>query len=277
MFKKFIIGIAILFLICVGVSFPVCGEDESIKELSKAIKSLESLLEFKPNVFRDIEWGTSIEECQNMVLLDKGGNLKIYRNQDDILEIDGGKLQRRLYCFYKDQLMSLYIETQGENNFKVLKRLAVEKFGEGMQFDESIPKWSWLDIFQDTIRSLEYDTFTRKSTFITASIKIYNQYKKEKSKIQKPTSEWSGVISWRGSGIKTTEPFEIKNKTWRIKWENLGSILQIYLYRIDGQLVDILVNSSGREKDITYVYQSGKFYLTMNAIADWEVVVEEKN
>jgi len=52
--------------------------------------------------------------------------------------------------------------------------------------------------------------------------------------------------------------------------------LQVYLYRTDGSLVNILVNTLKKGQDTTYVYESGKFYLTINATEEWKIIVEEK-
>ena len=69
--------------------------------------------------------------------------------------------------------------------------------------------------------------------------------------------------SWQGTGIKTTKPFEIENEMWCVKWENEGPLLQIYLYRTSGELVDVCANATERGRDTSYIYKSGKFYLSI--------------
>jgi|GEM_PF-6203337 len=85
------------------------------------------------------------------------------------------------------------------------------------------------------------------------------------------------VKSWQGTGIKTTEPFEIKSRRWCIKWENRDSLLQIFVYRTSGEFVTLCANVSEKGKDTSYVYKSGNFYLMINASGAWKVTVEEES
>lgn len=86
--------------------------------------------------------------------------------------------------------------------------------------------------------------------------------------------EWSRVVSWKGNGMKTTEPFEVK-KPWRIEWKNLGSVLQIYVYNLNGDLVALPVNTLEQGEDVSYVYETGEFYLTISAMGGWEVQIKD--
>ena len=84
------------------------------------------------------------------------------------------------------------------------------------------------------------------------------------------------IKGWQGTGIKTTEVFEIKSRQWRIKWENKDSFLQIFVYHASGELVTLCANVLEKGKDTSYVYKSGNFYLMINAGGAWKVTVEEK-
>ena len=98
-----------------------------------------------------------------------------------------------------------------------------------------------------------------------------------------PTKEPEVIKEWSGTGVKTTEPFTITNKPWQINWshnplimdgQSMG-ILQIYVYSTsDDMLIALAANSMQSESDTSYVYDTGTFYLTINAVnTDWNVKV----
>jgi hypothetical protein len=89
---------------------------------------------------------------------------------------------------------------------------------------------------------------------------------------------------WSGNGIKTTEPFSIPNKPWSIKWSSnpvilngqSAGMLQIMVYdtKNPNLPVTLAANTNVQSSDTSYVYQSGEFYLTINAAnTDWKVEV----
>jgi len=92
------------------------------------------------------------------------------------------------------------------------------------------------------------------------------------------------IKEWTGTGIKTTEPFTINSKPWVISWANnpeiIGGqsmgILQIMVYNTKNPDIPITLaaNSMERESDTSYVYETGTFYLTINAgNTQWAVQV----
>jgi hypothetical protein len=92
------------------------------------------------------------------------------------------------------------------------------------------------------------------------------------------------IKEWTGTGIKTTEPFTINSKPWAISWANnptlIGGqsmgILQIMVYntRNPNILASLAANSTERGSDTSYVYETGTFYLTINAAnTQWVVQV----
>lgn len=102
-----------------------------------------------------------------------------------------------------------------------------------------------------------------------------------------PEPELTLVKSWSGTGIKTTEPFTIRKQPWIINWTNKPQkmegqsigILQIMVYRSDQPDIPITLaaNTQADEVDTSYVYETGTFYLTMNAAnTSWEVNVFEE-
>jgi hypothetical protein len=92
------------------------------------------------------------------------------------------------------------------------------------------------------------------------------------------------IKSWSGTGIKTTEPFTITLTPWAIGWahepetmngQSLG-LFQIYVYNVKNPNIPVAIaaNSISEEQDISYIYQAGTFYLTINAANTiWAVTV----
>ena len=94
-----------------------------------------------------------------------------------------------------------------------------------------------------------------------------------------PAGSWTRVASWTGSGAKGTDTFETKSREWRIHWESAaGGILQVYVYRGDGEMLALPVNQLGGGKDISYVRTDpGPHYLDISGgPGAWSVTVEDK-
>jgi len=85
-----------------------------------------------------------------------------------------------------------------------------------------------------------------------------------------PTGEMVKIKEWSGTGIKKTEPFTINHSPWAISWVNAPesklNIFQLYIYGVNNSYIDVAVNSMNKETDITYIYQTGTFYLQTNAV-----------
>jgi len=99
-----------------------------------------------------------------------------------------------------------------------------------------------------------------------------------------PQRQWTEVASWRGSGIKDTETFTTSNREWRIRWHSenepfpKAGILQIFVYRPDGEMVNLAANKQGPGDDVSYIRAApGPFYLKINSgNIDWDITVEEQ-
>ena len=91
------------------------------------------------------------------------------------------------------------------------------------------------------------------------------------------------IKEWTGRGIKTTEPFAIDKKPWVIAWahdpmvvngQSMG-IFQIYVMSTGSNIpVAVAANSMEKDSDSSYVYETGMFYLEINAAnTAWRVQV----
>ena len=92
------------------------------------------------------------------------------------------------------------------------------------------------------------------------------------------------VKEWTGNGIKTTEPFAIDSKPWVISWSSNPEVvdgqsvgmLQIMVYDTESPdfPLTLAANTGEKSSDISYIYETGTFYLTINAAnTQWEVQV----
>lgn len=96
--------------------------------------------------------------------------------------------------------------------------------------------------------------------------------------------EFELLKEWQGSGIKTTESFNIVYQPWVISWANnpeiMGGqsmgVLQIMIYDVDTPNIPISLTANTGEKttDTSYIYETGTFYLFINAAnTHWNVQV----
>jgi hypothetical protein len=90
------------------------------------------------------------------------------------------------------------------------------------------------------------------------------------------------IASWKGNGIKTTEPFTVTKAPWKIAWtqkvSQYGGVLSILIYKTNGNMESIAANSSKSGSDVSYVYNTGTFYLEINSFnSDYTIEVYGKN
>jgi len=92
------------------------------------------------------------------------------------------------------------------------------------------------------------------------------------------------INNWSGTGIKTTESFSISKSPWNIVWTNnpetyegqsVGTLqIMVYSTEVPDIPIAFAANTQKEETDITYIYETGTFYLTVLAAnTDWEVSV----
>jgi hypothetical protein len=92
-----------------------------------------SKLPSDPNGFRDIKWGTEISKLKDMEKVEQdkssGKDLIWYRKKGDTLAIGGAKLENIFYSFWMGEFESVWIDFEGEENFKALKKELFGRFG----------------------------------------------------------------------------------------------------------------------------------------------------
>jgi len=95
--------------------------------------------------------------------------------------------------------------------------------------------------------------------------------------IQNDTQSSSGIISsFSGNGGKNTKPFDVPNG-WEIQWTTNGSIFQLYLYDVRGNLIGLPANQVGSGSGDSYQALGGRYYLQVNAIGTWKIIILKVN
>jgi len=97
------------------------------------------------------------------------------------------------------------------------------------------------------------------------------------------SGSWHYITSFSGQGDKTTDSFKITSSKWRIKWSYTTNYPEYAMFSIfiypKGETVSYIdfIDASGASKsDVSYVYQSGEFYLkiiTAN-LESWQITIE---
>lgn len=81
---------------------------------------------------------------------------------------------------------------------------------------------------------------------------------------------------WSGNGEMNTEPFTISSTPWKIKWNNKGDHLLVWLCNPEtGKPIEKIMDTMDKGTGESYVYRKGTFYLHILAIGAWEVEIEE--
>ena len=101
----------------------------------------------------------------------------------------------------------------------------------------------------------------------------------EKARMNSGT--WHEIARWEGKSMKNTETFHSSSKEWRISWNTWPSEygdmnFQIYVYKANGDLVDIAANVIGKDKDSSIMRGIGDYYLQFNTAQPYVVFVEAK-
>ena len=151
------------------------------------------------------------------------------------------------------------------------------------------------DFITDTVKTKRH--FYKKLWFIVLSIVVFlviltnfsgnngnpsaNQTNPDKSK------EWTIVYEFNGNGIKKSPIFELNGSTARLKYEyqspsdNGMGTFNIYVVdegkdvMKEGAFPEVMTSKS--EKSESSIQKpKGKYYLNVNAVGDWKVIVEEE-
>ncbi len=115
----------------------------------------------------------------------------------------------------------------------------------------------------------------------TTSEKALSKTDKETTSTKQKKKEWQKITEFSGSGTKSTETFRVTEDEWRIKYEVNGENIMVFSLFIypkgeSKKYVDIVV-ATETTNDESYIYESGEFYLKINAAnCSYRITIEEK-
>jgi tetratricopeptide (TPR) repeat protein len=90
---------------------------------------------------------------------------------------------------------------------------------------------------------------------------------------QAQTSGYFEIFSFSGNGIKSSESFTINGSKFKIAYNCSGDLSQAFLYKENGDLENLIVNTVGSAYDETIFHGSGTYYIEANMIGDFTMVV----
>jgi len=159
----------------------------------------------EPDGFRSIKWGTEITTLKDMEKAEQDKSSKSdlvwYIRKGDILAIGEAKLKNIYYSFWMGNFESVWIDFEGDENLKTLKKELFERFGKALESEELMKKmdnrmggepstighaeqfYAWWG--KNTEMWLSYSKDRHKGTLTMNSRKIREErrdYEKEKEK-----------------------------------------------------------------------------------------------
>jgi len=88
---------------------------------------------------------------------------------------------------------------------------------------------------------------------------------------------WRRTIGWQGSGDKTTEPFTIQAREWRVAFTMTDPRRAAPSLCFSVRTLDTARVAGGcyKHDDTTYIYKTGTFFLDVTTTDVWSIAVEE--
>ncbi len=84
----------------------------------------------EPNGFGGLSWGQSLEELEDIAIFKKENFFKYgYRRDEEYNWWKVLELEKIVYCFYRNALFAIYMETKGFANAEILRIQLIEKYG----------------------------------------------------------------------------------------------------------------------------------------------------
>lgn len=136
--------------------------------------------------FRGLRWGISTSEVDDLVHIgtdESYGGVERYIRSNDSMVIGCANLERIEYGFWRDQLMTVFINCNGFSNYTCLKDATFKKFGAGFKGNRFMEQYSWHEL-PATFIMLEYSEIKKeaKMWFMSNEItKKAEQHNKEKA------------------------------------------------------------------------------------------------
>lgn len=123
--------------------------------------------------------------------------------------------------------------------------------------------------------------FPKMSGRIDTDVEFYKNLAEERTK-------WTEVYTFKGNGMKKSPVFELTGGVARLKYKYKGQggigMGMLAVYVVDegqdimkvGGFPEIMTQAESEESESTIQKGSGRYYLNVNAVGSWTVIVEEK-
>ncbi len=160
---------------------------ETASAAPKPTEPANKTLVLRKDGFDDLEWGVRVDSVKGLEQRQADPDLAEvteYVRQQDSLQIGDAALTSVVYAFWRDQLYTVTLWTQGAENYKALQNKVFEQFGEGIQTDRSSQKYLWSDDTTDML--LTYSDTSGQGMLWMRGKKIDRKFKL--AKINGPTS-----------------------------------------------------------------------------------------
>jgi hypothetical protein len=133
---------------------------------------------FQDGKLGDLRWGTKIFSIKGLEKIqDAEGQDGVveYRREKEDLKFGQATLSSIQYAFWRDQLYMLTIRTQGNSNYKALRREVFRQFGQGLRTDQPFERYVWTEAPSDIM--LQYSKDSQQGLLWLRSSEIDRQYK----------------------------------------------------------------------------------------------------
>ena len=127
----------------------------------------------------DMKWGFSRAAVRGLKTKQTDSGFKDvieYVRPSDLLKLDGATLKTVVYAFWRDQLYTVSIWTQGREDFNSLRDSAFEHFGKGTRIDGSAEKYLWSsqnsDVMLKYSRDDQYGLLWMRSKELDRKLKL---------------------------------------------------------------------------------------------------------
>ncbi len=90
------------------------------------------------------------------------------------------------------------------------------------------------------------------------------------------SKDYQKVFEFSGNGAKKSEPFVITGDRFKIKYNCTGDLCSASLYKIGNSFPsDLIMNTTDSVNDETIIYGSGEYYINVNSIGTYSMIVED--
>ena len=117
-------------------------------------------LALRTDGFGGLRWGARVTNISGLEKIQTESGLKDvveYVRPDDTLKFEELNLKSIVYAFWRDELYTVTVWTQGLSNYKALHQNVVDQFGNGSRPDSASEKYLWSDGPSDIMLKYEKD------------------------------------------------------------------------------------------------------------------------